>query len=93
MKTIEYQELLAQIAPLDTDTLTKLEADLTQMLKQRQAKMPGERHSMKDLMVLAGKSLEGRDEAAYWTEREKELDDSRASWAERENERYGALRP
>lgn len=93
MKTIEYQELLAQIAPLDTDTLTRLEADLTRLLKQRQAKKTGERRSINDLAVLAGKNLEGRDEAAYWAEREKELEDSRDSWAERENEIYGVPRP
>jgi hypothetical protein len=81
MKTVEYQELLKQISPLDTATLTRLEADLARLLRQRQAQKTGESCSINDLVALAGRSLEGLDETAYWAEREKELEDSRDSWA------------
>lgn len=86
MKTVEYQELLAQIAPLDTSTLTRLETDLARLLKQRQAGKSAERRPLKELLALAQKNLEGRDESTYWAEREKDIEDSRTSWVEREKE-------
>jgi hypothetical protein len=81
-----YDKLLAEIMPLDISTLTRLEADLTRLLHQRQAEKSGERRSIMKLAALAAESLRGLEPAGYWAEREKDLAESRASWAERENE-------
>ena len=86
MKTMEYEELLAQITPLDLSTLTRLEADVACLVSQRQAEKSGTRRSIAELAALAEESLAGLDREAYWREREKEMEESRASWAERESE-------
>lgn len=86
MNTVEYKKLLAEIAPLDLSTLTRLEADLVRLLQQRQSEKPGKRRSIMDLADQARESLGQVEPENYWTEREKDLEDSRASWATWDNE-------
>ena len=85
MKNMAYEELLAQIVPLDLTTLTRLEADLTRIVNQRQAEKAGRRCSLMELTAQAGESLKGLDQADYWAELEKELAESRNSWADEES--------
>lgn len=86
MKAIEYEKLLAAIAPLDLSTLARLEADLARLVRQRQSEKSAQRRPIMELAALAGESLKGLDHASYWLEREEELEGSRASWAEQEIE-------
>ncbi|MDR1922634.1 MAG: hypothetical protein LBS31_12970 [Candidatus Adiutrix sp.] len=89
MKIIEYEKLLAELAPLDISTLTRLEADLARLVQRRQAEKSGQRRSIMELAALAGESLRDLEPEKYWSEREKNLAESRASWADRENEFAG----
>lgn len=84
MKNLEYEELLARIIPLDLATLTRLEADLTRIVTQRQIERSSRKHSLMELAAQAAESLKDLDQADYWAEREKELADSRNSWADKE---------
>ena len=85
MKNLAYEELLAQIVPLDLATLTRLESDLTRIVSQRQAEKAGRRRSLIELTDQAGESLRDLDQAGYWAEREKELAESRNSWTDDKN--------
>jgi hypothetical protein len=86
MKIIEYEKLLAEIALLDFSALSKLEADLARLVQRRQAEKSGKRRSIMELATMAGESLHDLEQESYWSEREKNLAESRASWVDRENE-------
>lgn len=83
MEAVEYEELLAQIKPLDLSTLTRLEVDVNRLLQERQAENGGGK-TIAELAAQAREFLRGKDREKYWAERERELKESRDSWTERE---------
>lgn len=86
MKTMEYEELLSYIMPLDLSTLTRLESDLPKLIQEKRGEASGDRRSILGLGEKAWESLREIDPETHWAEREKELEDSRSSWDAREHE-------
>ncbi|MDR1040288.1 MAG: hypothetical protein LBR80_09020 [Deltaproteobacteria bacterium] len=93
MDTNDYEKLLAEIAPLDLVTLTRLEADLARLRQERQAEKFARRRPIMEFTSLAIESLGELNPESYWDDREKELGESRTSWADRENELDRERRP